>query len=285
MLLAVMDQTELMRGRPHTKDLAILIGYVQEDLDDYRKKLGSANKQKAHLVDVLEQTKAKLPIARKALEIKTELDAAKLDIKRLDDLIYEVDWEEVDLFNEGTDLLNAVNDEISRRDPSIKRRREAKKCQRYEAAVREMRPQERFGRATKEQLERAVEDFSSGLVTAKQTLARKNEQVIRAEARRETARERLEAAKRKRDELGPASANQGSLDTLCGDLRRVQREFTPELDDEMEPIHEIEPVHHEIEHVRERISCCRMLGLCNGRTDFNSSSALGWGSDGELKLF
>ena len=94
---------------------------------------------------------------------------------------------------------------------------------------------------------------------------------------------RLEAAKRKRDELGPASANQGSLDTQCGDLRRVQREFTPELDDEMEPIHEIETF--PAEPVQRRKRCCRMLGLCNGRTDFNSSSTLGWGSDGELKLF
>lgn len=46
------------KGRPHTKDLAINIGYVQEDLDYCRKRLGSANERKAHLVDVLEQTKA-----------------------------------------------------------------------------------------------------------------------------------------------------------------------------------------------------------------------------------
>ena len=52
------SRKKLMRDRPHTKDLAINIGHVQEDLDYYRKRLGSANERKAHLVDVLEQTKA-----------------------------------------------------------------------------------------------------------------------------------------------------------------------------------------------------------------------------------
>ena len=109
---------------------------------------------------------------------RTELDDAKLDIKRLDDLIYEVDGEEIDLYNEGTDLLNAVNDEISRRDPSIKHLPESKMS-------RDVLLQDglvpffgcRSRRATKEQLERAVEDFSSWLIAAKATLARKNEQV------------------------------------------------------------------------------------------------------------
>lgn len=108
---------------------------------------------------------------------RTELDDAKLDIERLDDLIYEIDGKGIDLYNEGTDLLNAVNEEISRRDLSIKHLRESK-MSRDVLLQDESRPF--FGRsyrATNEQLERAVEDFSPGLITAKETLARKNEQV------------------------------------------------------------------------------------------------------------
>jgi hypothetical protein len=76
---------------------------------------------------------------------------------------------------------------------------------------------------------------------------------------------------------------QNRLDLLCGDLRRVQAEFGPEtslhernmLMQKLAELEALDPA--ELEE-----SCCRMLGVCNGRTDFDTSNSLSWAADGSL---
>jgi len=79
----------------------------------------------------------------------------------------------------------------------------------------------------------------------------------------------------KEKELADMQANQvTNLDSLCGDLKRVQAEFHSdgESEDEDEYVLMSEPDDY----------CCRMLGVCNGRTDFDTSNSLSWAADGSL---
>jgi len=79
-------------------------------------------------------------------------------------------------------------------------------------------------------------------------------------------------------ELAERKANPvTNLDSLCGDLQRVQAEFLP---DEIHPEEIAEPV-LQVSY-RPEPACCRMLGLCNGRTDFVTNNSLNWAADGSL---
>ena len=85
----------------------------------------------------------------------------------------------------------------------------------------------------------------------------------------------------KETELAEMKANPvTNLDSLCGDLQRVQAEFLPDKIHQekiAEPVWEL----HEIA-MRPEPACCRMLGLCNGRTDFVTNNSLNWAADGSL---
>jgi len=75
-------------------------------------------------------------------------------------------------------------------------------------------------------------------------------------------------------ELAERKANPvTNLDSLCGDLQRVQAEFLPAA-----------PVPPPLQAVAYNYqeACCRMLGLCNGRTDFVTNNSLNWAADGSL---
>ena len=61
------------------------------------------------------------------------------------------------------------------------------------------------------------------------------------------------------------------LDSLCGDLQRINAEFNEEP---MTIIFD--------EPAVVVLSCCRMLGVCNGRTEFGATSSLSWAADGSI---
>jgi len=79
-------------------------------------------------------------------------------------------------------------------------------------------------------------------------------------------------------ELAERKANPvTNLDSLCGDLQRVQAEFLPDkihVEEIAEPVLQVS--------YRPEPACCRMLGLCNGRTDFVTNNSLNWAADGSL---
>merc|ERR1712166_1645517 len=66
-----------------------------------------------------------------------------------------------------------------------------------------------------------------------------------------------------------------NLDSLCGDLQRVQAEFLPAAPPPPPPV-------RIAARMPEQGMCCRMLGLCNGRTDFVTNNSLNWAADGSL---
>ena len=49
-----------------------------------------------------------------------------------------------------------------------------------------------------------------------------------------------------------------------------------------EPHEKIDESHEKIDESRRSVACCRMLGNCNGRTDFGKRNTLDWASDGSL---
>ena len=61
-----------------------------------------------------------------------------------------------------------------------------------------------------------------------------------------------------------------NLDSLCDNLKRIQAEVRPDVEFVLEEMEIYEP------------ACCRMLGVCNGRTDFDTGNSLSWAADGSL---
>ena len=49
-----------------------------------------------------------------------------------------------------------------------------------------------------------------------------------------------------------------------------------------EPHEKVEGPHEKSDESRRAVACCRMLGNCNGRTDFGKRNTLDWASDGSL---
>ena len=81
-------------------------------------------------------------------------------------------------------------------------------------------------------------------------------------------------------EFGAADSKPpASLDTLCADLQRVQTAFTGSLLIESD---EFESDENEAYVLSNDSMCCRMLGACNGRTEFATSDSLSWDAQGSL---
>jgi len=88
----------------------------------------------------------------------------------------------------------------------------------------------------------------------------------------------------KEKELAEIKANPvTNLDSLCGDLQRVQAEFPVPL--------EVKQSEGQVRFGQAKVAppaerslkrSCRMLGLCNGRTDFVTNNSLSWAADGSI---